>query len=209
MKKIRKYQVIPGILNWIFISILFIGGCTESEGQKEEIQSSPRIRKGVSIVQPESGASFILGDQISFQLEHKDNLPIDSVKLEIFETSITNIGNQIEWEASYTGSPDIKIFAYYGERVEAVFPNVKILSDKEPQQLTYRIVNQYPHDESAYTQGLYFYNGQLIESTGQRGSSTIRITNYKTGEIDKIKNLESKYFGEGATVYKDQIYQLT
>ncbi len=209
MKKIRKYQEIPQILSWILISIFFISGCTESEGQKEEIQSSPRIRKGVSIVQPESGADFVLGDPISFQLVHKDDLPIDSVKLEIFETTISNIGNQVEWEASYTGSPDIKIFAYYGEKVEAVFPNVKILSDKEPQQMTYRIVNQFSHDENAYTQGLYFHNGQLIESTGQRGSSTIRITNYETGEIDKIKNLESKYFGEGATVFNNQIYQLT
>ena len=71
--------------------------------------------------------------------------------------------------------------------------------------MNYKIVNTYPHDINAYTQGFEFYNGVLLEGTGQYKESTLRKTNYKTREklMNKIK-LEDKYFGERNHGFKRQ-----
>lgn len=67
----------------------------------------------------------------------------------------------------------------------------------------------YPHDEKAYTQGLYYKNGYLYESTGLYGESTLRKNDILTGNSLKKISLLPIYFGEGITIYNDKIYQLT
>jgi len=73
----------------------------------------------------------------------------------------------------------------------------------------YKVVNTYPHDHSAYTQGLVFDSGFLYEGTGLRGHSTLRRVELTTGEILQVRKLPSRYFGEGVTIYGDRIIQLT
>jgi glutamine cyclotransferase len=74
---------------------------------------------------------------------------------------------------------------------------------------TYRIVEEYPHRQDAFTQGLVFYDGYLYEGTGLNGYSSLRRVDIKSGEVLQIKNLPAQYFGEGITIYNDKIYQLT
>lgn len=71
------------------------------------------------------------------------------------------------------------------------------------------VVNQYPHDPNAYTQGLVFSDGKLYEGTGQRGQSALRLLDLETGELLQRHNLERRYFGEGITILHGKIYQLT
>jgi glutaminyl-peptide cyclotransferase len=73
----------------------------------------------------------------------------------------------------------------------------------------FEIVNTYPHDPEAFTQGLLFRDGYLYESTGLRGRSTVRKTDLETGEIIKMHELDPEYFGEGLTDMDDRLYQLT
>ena len=73
----------------------------------------------------------------------------------------------------------------------------------------YRIVNVYPHDRGAYTQGLDFDGGYLYEGTGGEGRSSLRRVELNTGRILQEYRLEDRYFGEGITVLKDRIFQLT
>jgi glutamine cyclotransferase len=73
----------------------------------------------------------------------------------------------------------------------------------------YRLINTYPHDTTAFTQGLVFEKGFLYEGTGQRGRSVLRRVELNTGRILKERRLENKYFGEGITVLGDRIFQLT
>lgn len=73
----------------------------------------------------------------------------------------------------------------------------------------YEVVNSYPHDKNAFTQGLEYFNGYLYEGTGLNGKSSLRKVDLKTGKIEKIHHLEDKYFGEGITIFKNKIYQLT
>ena len=67
----------------------------------------------------------------------------------------------------------------------------------------------HPHDPSAFTQGLEVVDGLLLESTGLRGESTIRLVEPTTGEVVRSRPLDAELFGEGATVVGDEIWQLT
>lgn len=73
----------------------------------------------------------------------------------------------------------------------------------------YTIVNEYPHDEAAFTQGLTFENGVLYEGTGLYGDSTLRKVQLETGKVLDIRELSSDIFGEGITVCGDRLVQIT
>lgn len=74
---------------------------------------------------------------------------------------------------------------------------------------TYEVINAYPHDKEAFTQGLVFENGFLYEGTGQYGASSLRKVQLETGDILQTHRLPRRFFGEGITIYKNQIIQLT
>jgi glutaminyl-peptide cyclotransferase len=72
------------------------------------------------------------------------------------------------------------------------------------------VVKQYPHDPSAFTQGLIFHDGVLYEGTGQKGYSLLRKVNLEDGhDLVPPVPLDANYFGEGITILNDKIYQLT
>ncbi|HEX8176447.1 MAG TPA: glutaminyl-peptide cyclotransferase [Pyrinomonadaceae bacterium] len=74
---------------------------------------------------------------------------------------------------------------------------------------TYEIVETYPHDPKAYTQGLIFHDGMLYESTGQYGESSLRRVELKKGKVKKKIDVPGQYFAEGMTILNGKIYQLT
>ncbi len=78
-----------------------------------------------------------------------------------------------------------------------------------PVNVGYDVLNIYPHDTAAFTQGLVFHNGQLYEGTGHKGQSSLRKVDLGSGRIDKKVDLEPSLFGEGITILNDTIYQLT
>ena len=79
----------------------------------------------------------------------------------------------------------------------------------EPAFFGYKIVNTFSHDPNAFTQGLVWENGYLYEGTGLAGRSTLRKVELETGKVVQSINLPAKYFGEGITIFKDKIIQLT
>jgi len=84
-----------------------------------------------------------------------------------------------------------------------------IPATNEITRYTYEIVQTYPHDRNAFTQGLVFEDGILYEGTGLRGRSTIRKVVLETGEGLQLLELYGQFFGEGITIWKDRIIQLT
>lgn len=74
---------------------------------------------------------------------------------------------------------------------------------------SYRILNTYPHDTAAFTEGLVFINGSLFESTGEFGASTLRRVDLQTGDVLQRYNLSGDYFGEGLTAVEGALIQLT
>jgi len=73
----------------------------------------------------------------------------------------------------------------------------------------YEVVATYPHDPNAFTQGLFWRDGLMFESTGLEGQSFIRKVRLETGEVLMHRNLASRYFGEGIVDWKDKLVQLT
>lgn len=71
------------------------------------------------------------------------------------------------------------------------------------------VATTYPHDTSYFTEGLEFYKGALLESTGLAGKSKLIQYNLANGKVEREINLDPKYFGEGLTVLRDTLYQLT
>src|SRR3954470_19889566 len=76
-------------------------------------------------------------------------------------------------------------------------------------QYTYTVVRTYPHDRDAFTQGLQFVDGVFYEGTGLNGRSSIRKVKIETGEVIEKRDVPSAYFGEGITVWKDDLIELT
>jgi glutamine cyclotransferase len=74
---------------------------------------------------------------------------------------------------------------------------------------TYTIVASYPHDFEAFTQGLVFDQGDLFESTGINGRSSLRRVKLETGEVLQVYKVPSQFFAEGIAVFDDTIIQLT
>jgi glutamine cyclotransferase len=73
----------------------------------------------------------------------------------------------------------------------------------------YEVVNTWPHARDAYTQGLIFHDGRLLESTGQNGSSSLRRVELETGKVIQKVDVPAQYFAEGLTLLGGKIYQLT
>jgi glutamine cyclotransferase len=71
------------------------------------------------------------------------------------------------------------------------------------------IVNTYPHDRNAFTEGLVFDDGVLYEGTGRYGNSSLRKVQLETGDVLQIRELSPEFFGEGITICGDKIIQLT
>ena len=73
----------------------------------------------------------------------------------------------------------------------------------------YQIVRVYPHDPSAFTQGLQYLDGVLYEGTGLVGRSSIRRVALENGAVERRRELPAPYFGEGITVWKNDLIELT
>lgn len=73
----------------------------------------------------------------------------------------------------------------------------------------FEVVSTWPHDPDAYTQGLVFHDGKLLESTGREGQSSLRSVELETGTILKKVDVPRPFFAEGITLFNGKIYQLT
>jgi len=98
---------------------------------------------------------------------------------------------------------------FYGDQQKKLTNTIHFFNTKKPDIYTYTIVNEYPHDKEAFTQGLEYYNGFLYESTGQNGESSLRKVEIKTGKVLQKQDIDKKYFGEGMTIANGKIYTLT
>lgn len=73
----------------------------------------------------------------------------------------------------------------------------------------FTVVDTFPHDPGAFTQGLDFQSDRLFEGTGLNGESTLRRVDLQSGDVLRKVTLPDRFFGEGITVFKRRIFQLT
>jgi glutamine cyclotransferase len=160
-------------------------------------------------------------DVLSLSVINQENKTIDSVVYKINDAKIGSVkgGSELKFELKNQklGYQNITASVFFEGKSEIDSSRVELVSGIQPKLLTYTIVNTYPHDIKAYTQGLEFYRDTLYEGTGNgagngtgiRGISSLRKTDYKTGNVYKKVELEEKYFGEGITILNNKVYQLT
>ncbi len=86
---------------------------------------------------------------------------------------------------------------------------VPVAAAQEPRVYGYKVVNTYPHEITAFTQGLIYRDGHLWEGTGKNGLSRLARIDLETGELLQNVPLASRYFGEGIEMIGDRVYQLT
>lgn len=165
------------------------------------------------IIIRDSKPSYTPNDILSVYLENTKKRTVDSV---VYFIDQTRIGKAVDNEIftvplknQKLGNRILHAKVYMRKNIETPSKDLYLLAEDKPTLYTYKIVNEFPHDELAYTQGLEFYEDILYESTGQYGKSSLRKTNYKTGEVLKKVDLDRTYFGEGITILNNKIYQLT
>lgn len=107
------------------------------------------------------------------------------------------------------GKHQIRVDFEYLDETFSIQKEIEIINNKAPKLMGYKILNTYPHDSKAYTQGLEFLGDTLYEGTGQYKQSSLRKVDYKTGEVLQKINLSDRVFGEGISILDGKIYQLT
>jgi glutamine cyclotransferase len=98
--------------------------------------------------------------------------------------------------------------AFSGLTLAAQTKSLPPPASKAPKQ-GYVVVNSYPHDSRAFTQGLEFFDGFLYEGTGLTGRSSVRKVELQTGKVVQEERLHPQYFGEGITISQGKLFQVT
>lgn len=78
-----------------------------------------------------------------------------------------------------------------------------------PPTYTFEVINSWPHDPQAFTQGLVFHDGFIFESTGLNGSSSLRKVKLQTGHVLLKQDVPAQHFAEGMTIFQGKVFQLT
>ena len=188
MKTINKFY-------FLFVSIILFTSC------------EPEYR--LAIKAPDKA---VLEDKIKISLYEENNFPVDEVTFFVNgkEVTATNTSFILDTKNYGTGKLIISAMVAYGDqKSKRVNKSVEILSNAPFTSYDFKILNTYPHDGNAYTQGLEYYNGFLYETTGQYGKSSLRKVELKTGEVLKKIDLNKRFFGEGMTIFNDNIFFLT
>jgi len=153
--------------------------------------------------------SFQQNQSIAVSVKNKKDKSIDRVTYSIEgEERLVNDG-KITLNIPTLGEKTLKAKIDYEETSAEITRTFKLLASEAPEIYTYEIINKFPHDNKAYTQGLEFHNDTLYESTGKQKRSSLRKVDFTTGKVLKQVNLEDNYFGEGLTILNEKIYMLT
>ncbi len=145
---------------------------------------------------------------LKITVKDKNGNPIDSVKYFINGKAIIN-NQSIDINNYKLGKQAVSATIFYQGQSKKLNNTIYFLGTSSPVVYKYEVINEFPHDDKAFTQGFVYYDGYFYESTGQRGKSTLRKTEIETGKIIKMIDIDKQYFAEGMTIFNNKIYQLT
>lgn len=149
------------------------------------------------------------GDLLGVSIKNIKEKPITDISYSIDGSPLTLEGNKLPISVQKLGAKVLTASVSYDGKTAEIKKEIKVLAQNAPELYTYTIINEFPHDNKAFTQGLEFYNDTLYEATGKRGRSFLRSVDYRTGNVLQQVDLDDMYFGEGITILDDKIYQLT
>jgi glutamine cyclotransferase len=204
-----KYFLLLAIFS---LSLLAITSCKEETKGEELTQQKVKTR----IISPKNGALISKGDALTLTATFNLN---EAKQYLVFvnDSAVTTLPDlkekiELNLDAAYFKLGKNKIVLKTEKKAGGFLSDtrtIKVLSNQAPEVLDAEVVRVHPHQTSSYTQGLEFFDGQLIEGTGQYGASTLQKVDLNTGKIVKQQDLSSQFFGEGITVLNGSVYQLT
>lgn len=179
-------------------------------------KANKRPRKPVSSIQVQpSKNNYVFGETISANVNTKlKDGELKNVQL-FFENNLIQESAELDFTANNItlntlGNNRLHVKAEKTDGLKNTrSKTLTILSDVDPKQMGYQVINNFPHLKTSYTQGLEYHNGFLYEGTGEKGHSKLLKIDIRTGEAIQSFDLEDKYFGEGITILDNKIYQLT
>jgi len=193
-------------------AILFILFVSVFASCKRELTSSAYF------LLPEEGSRVQKGSEITLKLSGEAG-SFDSVQ---YLLDTTYVGSKqdtsslkVSSQALALGIRILTAKVYTGEKVKETTTNIVVLPEKSPIRYTYEVVNAFPHDSSAYTQGLEYQDGIFYESDGgyasqgDIGGSSLRKVEPTTGKVLKKLDMADNVFAEGLTLVGDNLIQLT
>ncbi len=204
----------------IFIlSLAFVWLLQACHSTSEEKQVTKKTSAETEVVMPKmslkvSSMKANIGDSLIIWLKLKNKVQPDSIfffvnndKVYICKTSDTFF----VWhtDTAHAGTQYIQANAYYKGAYSLSSSTCILYSDIKPKMFSYRVIEELPHDRSAYTQGFYFENNFFYEATGLKGESTLRKVIPKTGEVISSFAIPASIFGEGITAFHNKIIQLS
>jgi glutamine cyclotransferase len=194
-------------LLFIAAAALFIYSCKDSPKTNDQVNN-------VDITLFSPGAyNYSGGDTVKIMAKYPASLKVDSVVYSLDSVRIGSVKDssyiQILTDTLQLGTRLVSAKIYQGGKTQDISTNIYLKASKEPEKLTYKVIKKFPHDTSAYTEGLLYQDGYLYESTGNAGHSDIRKVDLETGKIVQRQKLADKYFGEGSAIVGDKIVMFT
>jgi glutamine cyclotransferase len=167
----------------------------------------------VTFASPEQGKNYNAGDDVPIILDIPKDVKVDQYAYFLDNKLLGLYSGTNPTVVSTKGIPlgyrMITAIIYRGDEKDTINTNFVLKSNTVPVQIKYKIENTFPHDTSAYTEGLAYVDGKLLESTGEKGASKLKYVDLKTGKASQQIQLPAQYFGEGSLKIGDKIIMLT
>lgn len=211
------------VIGAILLPLFTVISCGDSSrsADKEQATTQPvqtveSATDLISLISPSDGQEIVAGTAVRIRIQYPSKVTPDSVQIWFAGQPYLTLGpgelttTVDAGKTAATGVRAMKLLAFSGnKRPQSIALFLTILSDLEPVRYSYKVVKEFPHDENAYTQGLVYHKGFFYEGTGLEGQSTLRKVEIETGTVLKRHGLEQSLFGEGVTILRDRIFQLT
>jgi glutamine cyclotransferase len=198
-----------------FALIFFFVSCSgEAQRRRAAVTAAAAAAPKLRLVSPQSGAKVKNGERLTISYL-RSGATHDSVVAYLDGRRIACIANadtaaDVTMAAKTLGAKLLTASAFWmGREVATASMTITALAPNAPKTYGYTVVNAYPHDESAYTQGLQMHCDTLYEGVGIYGQSAVRKLDLKTGKVLQQQMLHNRYFGEGICILNGLLYQLT
>ena len=167
----------------------------------------------LSFKSPEQGQTVKVGDEVELQVDIPSTSVLKSISYLLDGNLISTKQNA---KAVKLNTKDLKLgyrlitaIVNHDNQIDTLNINIVLKSDMKPVAIKYNVIKTFPHDTSAYTEGLSYVDGKLLESTGEKGTSLLKWVDLNTGKMLQQTKLEDQYFGEGSLKIDDKIIMLT
>lgn len=197
---------------YILVAFLWIGFSCHQESKIQHKGKAAIATSKLIFKSPANEQIINIGENITIQVQHLDTVTLpDSVQFfmdGVHCGSVRNLSETLTMNTEHakSGTHTISAIARFSSgTIEQQHVQVKFYPHFQAPVYTYQVVHTFSHDKRAYTQGLIFDEGELIESTGLKGESSLRRVKIETGEVTKQYTLPADVFGEGIASFDHKV----